>query len=99
MVCFIMECSVPPEILPGDLRRLRHFHGMLGEQCFPFFRLVIAEAGGVFPPQRDDGQPHITGVGRDRFRYLRQYELIFLAGKQSMGTDALGAGRVAMYFR
>ena len=92
MVCFIMECSVPPEILPGDLRRLRHFHGILGEQCFPFFRLVIAEAGGVFPPQRDDGQPHITGVGRDRFRYLRQYELIFLTGKQSMGTDALGAG-------
>lgn len=33
-----------------------------------------------------------TGVGRDRFRYLRQYELIFLTGKQSMGTDALGAG-------
>ena len=31
-------------------------------------------------------------MGRDRFRYLRQYELIFLTGKQSMGTDALGAG-------
>lgn len=26
------------------------------------------------------------------YLYLRQYELIFLAGKQSMGTDALGAG-------
>ena len=87
-----MESGVPSEIFPGDFHCSRHFHRILGEQGFPFLRLVIAETGGIFPSQRDDGQPHIAGVRRNCFRHLRQYELIFFAGKQSVGADALGAG-------
>lgn len=92
VVGLIVEGGVPSKILPGDLHCRRHFHSILGEQGFPFLRPVIAEAGGVLPPQGDDGQPHISGVGRNRFRHPCQYELIFLAGKQSVGADALGAG-------
>lgn len=87
-----MESDVPLKIFPGDFHRLRHFHHILGAQCLPFFGLVIAEAGGVFPPQGNDKKPYLAGVGCNFLRHLRRHELIFLSGKQSAGSDTLGTG-------
>ena len=91
VVRLIVKGGIPSEVLPGYLHRLGHIHGVLGEQRFPFIRLVITESGGILPAQGNDRQPYIAGVSRNRFRYLRQHKAVFCAGEQSVEANALCA--------
>ena len=92
MVGLVVEGGIPPELIPGDLHGLGNLHGVSGEQAFPPLRVVVAQPGGVLPPQGNDWEPHIAGVVCDLLRHLGQGRRLIRAGEKGMGARALGAG-------
>ena len=51
VVGLIVEGGVPPELVPGDLHGLGHLYSTAGEQDLPLIRVIVAQPGGVLPPQ------------------------------------------------
>ena len=92
MVGLVVEGGVPPELLPWDLHGLGHLHGVSGEQAFPPFCVIVAQPGGVLPPQGNNREPHIAGVVGDLLRHLGECQGLVRAGEQSVGPRALGTG-------
>ena len=92
MVGLVVEGGIPPELIPGDLHGLGNLHGVSGKQAFPPLRVVVAQPGGVLPPQGNDWEPHIAGVVCNLLRHLGQGRRLIRAGEKGMGARTLGAG-------
>ena len=89
VVALIVEGGVPAELTQRYLHRFRDLRRVAGEQVLPAGGAVIAQAGGVLPAQRDNGEPDVAGVIGYRLRHLGKYEGVVRSGKQSVRPGAL----------
>ena len=94
VVTLIVKGSVPTELAVGDLHRLRHIHGVIGEQLAPAGGVVVTQPCRVLPPQGDDGQPHHAGMLRHLIRYLGEHQRTVTSGEQTVRPQLLHTGTV-----
>ena len=81
VVALIVKGGVPVELTQRYLHRLCNLRSVAGEQVLPAGGAVVAQAGGVLPAQRDNGEPDVAGVIGHCLRHLGKYERIVCPGK------------------
>ncbi|MPM66866.1 hypothetical protein SDC9_113778 [bioreactor metagenome] len=74
VVPLVVKSGVPAQVLRRDLHLLREHVPLLPQECHPSGGVVIAQPGGVLPPQGNDWCPDVAGMPGRFLRNLRQHQ-------------------------
>ena len=89
MVSFIMERSIPPKILRRNLHLLGNHIPMRAEQMHPGIGCTVTQPLRIFPAQRNDVRPDISGMFIHLFLNLRQHNGNTLVREQAVAAGTL----------